>query len=80
MKFATVRVPVELHLNPQDAQLLRQSFSTTQDAPDWDIVEDNTLQAGDIQVTAGASIVDAGVYTRVAAVVSQSLAADGEPD
>ncbi len=68
---------IKLHLNPDDASLLKKNLPANREEAPWDIVEDTSLSPGDLQVKAGHSIVDAGVYTRVAAIVSQSLASDG---
>ena len=71
--------PVALHLNPDDARMLRHNLPSADETERWQIVEDTALASGEIRVTAGDSIVDAGVHTRVASLVAQSLRYGGEP-
>lgn len=69
--------PVELHLNPNDANLLRQNLPP-EETEHWQVRDDASLAAGDIRVVAGDSIVNAGVRQRTAAVVAQILQPGGE--
>ncbi|MGE5384946.1 MAG: flagellar assembly protein FliH [Betaproteobacteria bacterium] len=60
---------ITLHLNPQDAELLRTQLGNQLTQSGWHIMEDSEIQAGGCLVRAGASEVDATVATRWARIV-----------
>ncbi len=60
---------ITLHLNPQDAELLRTQLGNQLSQSGWHILEDGAVEAGGCLVRAGASEVDATVATRWARII-----------
>lgn len=64
--------PVQIHLNPQDAALLRELLAdTTEDHSGWDLHEDAGVRRGGCRVRRGHAEVDARLETRLAQVFAQ---------
>ncbi|MGI9262617.1 MAG: FliH/SctL family protein [Woeseiaceae bacterium] len=61
---------IEVHLHPEDAQLVRESLSPTAGERAWTIVEDPLISRGGCQVTTDNSQVDAQAETRLNAIVN----------
>ncbi|MGI9205859.1 MAG: FliH/SctL family protein [Woeseiaceae bacterium] len=66
---------IEVHLHPEDAQLVRDSLSPTAGERAWTIVEDPLISRGGCQVTTDNSQIDAQAETRLNAIVN-SIAGD----
>lgn len=60
---------IEVHLHPEDAQLVRDSLSPTAGERAWTIVEDPLISRGGCQVTTENSQIDAQAETRLNAIV-----------
>ena len=60
---------VKVHLHPDDAALVRESFSAGGDEVAWSIVEDPLLVRGGCKVSSDNSLIDAQAETRFQAVV-----------
>lgn len=61
---------IEVHLHPEDAQLVQESLSPTAGERAWKIVEDPLISRGGCQVTTENSQIDAQSETRLNAIVS----------
>ena len=68
---ATRDVRVALH--PDDAAILRERLAMPQEDGAWTLVEDPVLSRGGCRVTAGATLIDARVETRLAGVIASLL-------
>jgi flagellar assembly protein FliH len=64
---------VRVHLHPEDAAIVRQHLSPTENERAWTIVEDPVMARGGCQVTTATSRIDARLETRLAAVLSELL-------
>lgn len=62
---------IEVHLHPEDAQLVRESLSPTAGERAWTIVEDPLISRGGCQVTTDNSRIDAQAETRLNAIVNK---------
>jgi flagellar assembly protein FliH len=71
---ATRDVRVALH--PDDAAILRERLAMPQEDGAWTLVEDPVLSRGGCRVTAGATLIDARVETRLAGVIASLLGED----
>lgn len=70
---ATARIDVLVH--PQSAALLREGL-TEAGEQGWHIVEDAQLEPGDCRIVGADSRIDAGIETRLAAMVNAALDED----
>ena len=61
---------IRVHLNPEDAQLLRELTQLSDGDNNWLVVEDPTLMRGDCKVTTQDSFINASLEARVAAIVA----------
>ncbi len=61
---------VRLHLNPDDAALVRESLAPSDGEPAWTIVEDPLISRGGCKVTTDNSQVDATTEARLEAAIS----------
>ncbi|MGI9271257.1 MAG: FliH/SctL family protein [Woeseiaceae bacterium] len=66
---------VQLHLHPDDAELVRETLSPAEGEPAWVVVEDPLLTRGGCNVTTENSSIDATAESRLQAVIS-SLTGD----
>lgn len=65
---------VQLHLHPEDAQLLRDTLALGEEGqPQWQIMEDPTISRGGCVVSTDMSRVDATVEKRLGAVIASVL-------
>jgi flagellar assembly protein FliH len=75
---------IRLHLHPEDAQLVREALSVSENEKHWRIVDDPVLTRGGCRVVTENSQVDATLETRLAQIVSSVFggerAEDGESD
>jgi flagellar assembly protein FliH len=71
---ATRDVRVALH--PEDAAILRERLAMPQEDSAWTLVEDPVLSRGGCRVTAGATLIDARIETRLAGVIASLLGED----
>jgi flagellar assembly protein FliH len=72
---------VRLHLHPEDASLVRESLSLTENEHGWQIVEDPVLSRGDARISSASSQIDARLETRLNAVIAAMLGGEraGDP-
>ena len=61
---------VRLHLNPDDAALVRESLAPADGEPAWSIVEDPLISRGGCRVTTDNAQVDATAESRLEAAIS----------
>lgn len=61
---------VQLHLHPDDAELVRETLSPADGEPAWVVVEDPLLTRGGCNVTTENSSIDATAESRLQAVIS----------
>lgn len=64
---------VTLRLNPQDAQLVREYFSSDEIERSWRIEEDPTLEPGSLRVTSDSSAIDGRLETRLSEIIGRAL-------
>lgn len=62
---------VQLHLHPDDAALVRETLSPTENEPAWKIVEDPLISRGGCRVTTDNSQIDATAESRLNAVINK---------
>ena len=76
---------IEIHLHPEDAQLVRDAFSVSPEEHKgterpWHIVEDPVQTRGGCKVSSENSLIDATVETRINRVVAQLFGGEREDD
>lgn len=64
---------VQLHLHPDDAQLVRESLTPAEHEPAWSIVEDSLMARGGCNVSTENSQIDATVEARLQAVIKNTF-------
>lgn len=77
---ATART-VRVHLHPEDAKLVRDALSLTDDDEHrWHLVEDSVQARGDCRVLTETSQIDASLERRLTAVITKMLGGDRRDD
>ncbi len=71
---------VRLHLHPEDAALVRAALSLTEGEHAWRIIEDGLQNRGGCQLVTDTSRIDAGVETRLAAIIATVLGGERGDD
>jgi len=71
---------IKVHLNPEDAKLVRQHLPAVDQDRAWTIVEDPMLTRGGARVATASSQVDARLESRLGALVVELLGSDREGD
>lgn len=71
---------IRVLLNPDDAQLVRETLSRPSGHASWDIVEDPVIERGGCKVITPNTTVDASVEARIRAVASRVLGGDRHED
>ncbi len=71
---------VQLHLHPEDADLVREVLVKPGHELAWDIVEDPMLTRGGCHITTNASHIDARVESRIGKIFAELLSGDREDD
>jgi flagellar assembly protein FliH len=71
---------VQMFLHPEDAALVKQTFSMEGDQEHWQIVEDPGLSRGGCRIATENSNVDATVETRLAAIFARVVGGEREND
>ncbi len=71
---------VRLHLHPEDAVLVRAALSLTEGEHAWRIIEDGLQNRGGCQLVTDTSRIDAGVETRLAAIIATVLGGERGDD
>ena len=64
---------ISLHLQPEDAELVRSALALDEMSPAWKIIEEPLLTRGGCQVVTETSTIDATVENRTAAVIASVL-------
>jgi flagellar assembly protein FliH len=71
---------IKVHLNPEDAKLVREHLPAVDHDRAWTIVEDPMLTRGGTRVATASSQVDARLEIRLGALVAELLGSDREGD
>jgi flagellar assembly protein FliH len=71
---------INLHLHPEDAELVRAALSLDEMSPPWGVIEDPLITRGGCKVNTDVSHVDASIENRLAAVIATILGGDREQD
>jgi flagellar assembly protein FliH len=69
---------IKVHLNPEDAKLVREHLPAVDQDRAWTIVEDPMLTRGGARVATATSQVDARLESRLGALVAELLGGDRE--
>ena len=64
---------VDVHLSPQDAELVRDALKSPDSDQSWHVVEDASLQCGDVRVVANNTFVDASLRSRLHKLIAELL-------
>ncbi len=64
---------IKVHLHPEDALLVREILSVSEDESPWKIVEDATLSRGGLKIMTENSQVDASIESRLGEIVTRLL-------
>ena len=64
---------ISLHLQPEDAELVRSALALDEMSPAWKIIEEPLMTRGGCQVVTETSTIDATVENRTAAVIASAL-------
>lgn len=71
---------VNLHLHPDDAELIRSALALREGGPRWKIIEDPLLTRGGCEVSTETSHIDATLEKRLMAVIAHVLGGGREGD
>lgn len=71
---------VKVHLQPEDAALVREALSLPDDEAPWKLVEDPILTRGDCRVLTETSRIDATLEARLTALIADMLGGARERD
>ena len=71
---------VRLHLHPEDATLVRETLSVSDNERSWNIVEDPVLSRGGCKISSDTSQIDASVERRLHTVIANVLGGQRESD
>lgn len=71
---------IKVHLNPEDARLVREHLPAVDQDRAWTLVEDPLLTRGGARVATASSQVDARLETRLGALVAELLGSAREGD
>ena len=64
---------VRVHLHPEDAGVVKQHLSPTENERAWTIIEDPVMARGGCQITTATSRIDARLETRLGSILSELL-------
>lgn len=64
---------LRIHVNPRDAALVREAMPLGRNERPWTLLEDSSLARGGCRVESADSRIDAGVETRLKAVIARVL-------
>jgi len=71
---------IQILMNPEDAQLLREAMSLSDGEQPWQIVEDPILSRGGCKVTTDSSEVDASVEARLTGIIARIFGGERRSD
>lgn len=71
---------IRVHLHPEDAALVREALSVSEDERTWSIVEDPVLSRGGCKVSTDYSQVDASLESRLSQFFAQVFGGQRESD
>lgn len=71
---------VRLHMHPEDAALVRETLSLSDNERGWTIVEDPVLTRGGCKVSSDTSQIDASIERRLHSVIANVLGGERESD
>ena len=71
---------VKIALHPEDAKIVRELSSVSDENQQWMLVEDPSLMRGGCKVRTNTSQIDASVESRLAAIFAQILGGEREQD
>ena len=64
---------VNIHLNPENAKLIRTLINTDSEEQSWNIIDDPMISRSNCKVSCDDSIVDADIETRINLIITQVL-------
>ncbi len=64
---------IAVHLNPENAQIIRSIVNTDSEEQNWSIIDDPLVSRSDCKVISQDSIVDADLQTRIDLIITQFL-------
>jgi flagellar assembly protein FliH len=70
---------VRVHLHPEDATVVRENLSPTENERAWTIIEDPVMARGGCQITTTTSRIDARLETRLGSILSELLGTERQP-
>lgn len=71
---------VRVHLHPEDAAVVRENLSPTENERAWTIIEDPVMARGGCQITTSTSRIDARLETRLGGILSELLGTERQSD
>lgn len=71
---------IRVHLQPDDAAVVRESLTLSEERPRWRIVEDPVLSRGGCKITTDNSYIDATLDNRIAAIAATLLGGERADD
>jgi flagellar assembly protein FliH len=71
---------VRLHLQPEDAALVREKLKVSEDEQTWRIVEDPVIARGGCKVITDTSLIDASVEARLLSIMASMLGGERSKD
>jgi len=71
---------INIALHPEDNALLKELFKSSQEAEQWRLIDDISLQRGDCKVTTNISSIDASLENRLMSVVNKIWGGEREGD
>ena len=71
---------VRLHLHPDDAVIVREALSLSEDERAWMVIDDPVLSRGRCKVVTENSLVDATLESRLSQIISTVFGGDRETD
>jgi flagellar assembly protein FliH len=71
---------VRVHLHPEDAAVVRENLSPTENERAWTLIEDPVMARGGCQITTSTSRIDARLETRLGSILSELLGTERQAD
>lgn len=64
---------IRVHLNPEDAEILREINQRASEHQRWEIIEDSLITRGDCRVGSNESLIDENLQDRINLIVTQFI-------
>ena len=71
---------IRVMLNPEDAELIRETMSLSEGEKGWEIFDDPLLRRGGCKIVTDTSEIDASVESRLSAIIAQVLGGERHDD